>query len=316
MKNDYLNELKELLKRHQVSEKDIEDIMSDYEQMYSDGLDKDLSDKEIRDMLGEPKKIYEDLKDTLTFIVQKHRDHKLVALSPFIAVITFMSIGMSTNIWHPTWLVFLLIPILGVLSGRKNKDQFIGVMPFISLITFILGTYFFGYYEYFWLIFLIIPISALLFYPNKGNKVMLTSLVAAIIFYVYMTYNNYDAWIASLGFILPVCVSIYYGKIKIFADFDRSRKSLILLSILIVLIGLFFVIGFTLPNGFVYSWQVFLLFPISAIILSGRFRFVAIMPFLATIIFFSVGYFFNLFNISWLAFLLIPITGILDDKKK
>ncbi|MGE4320917.1 MAG: DUF1700 domain-containing protein [Acholeplasmataceae bacterium] len=314
MKNDYLDELKQILTNHNVSESDINDIMNDYTQMYDDGLDKSMSDTEIRELLGEPRRVYEDLKDTLSFIVKNHKDHKLVALSPFIALITFMTIGFTTQIWHPTWLIFLIIPILGVLSGG-GRDKIIGLMPFISLITVILvGTYL-GYYEYAWLAFLSIPMVALILHPSKKNTLMFSSFVIAILFYVYIVYTQGDILIGLLGFLLPVALGIYFERIRITVDFDRSRKGIMIFSTLIILLAIFITVGLLVPNSWVYAWQILLLFPIAAIIISGEFRLVAVMPFISTIIFFSVGYFFDMFYISWLAFLLIPMTGILDDGK-
>lgn len=38
------------------------------------------------------------------------------------------------------------------------------------------------------------------------------------------------------------------------------------------------------------------------------------MPLITVIIFFILGFSFNLWNIAWLAFLLIPIVSILKDK--
>ena len=312
MKNEYLDELKEILTNHDVSESDIKDILSDYEQMYEEGLDKDMSDHEIRSLLGEPKTVYEDLKDTLSFIVRKHGKNKFVALSPFLAVITFLAIGLSTNIWHPTWLVFMLIPISGVLSSH-SKGMIVGLSPFVALITFMLvGTYL-GYWEYAWLAFLLVPILGFLFHPTKKNIFVFLSLIVAIAFYVYMVYVYNEIRIGALGFILPILVSISFKKVTVEWNINKMGISTSIFTIFYILV--FLLIGFLVPNGWGFSWMILLLIPTTAVILSGHFRWVAIMPFLATIIFFSLGYFFQLFEYSWMAFFLIPITGILEGKK-
>ena len=312
MKNDYLNELKEILENHGVTQSDIQDIMSDYNQMYDDGLDKQMSDDEIRELLGEPSHIYNDLKDTLSFIREKSKKHKFVALSPFIALIIFMSIGLTTQIWHPTWLIFMLIPISGVLSG-KGRDTFIGLTPFIALISFFLISYYIGHYEFAWLVFLLTPITAAILHPKIRNIMFLLSLLLGIGFYLYMGIVRNQFQLGLLGFILPLMVAIINKQISIKWSF--AKNEIMISGAVMFWIIAFLLMGLFLPNAWGYAWQVLLLIPISAIVLSGRFKWVTIMPFLATIIFFSTGYFFGLFYISWLAFLLIPITGILETQK-
>lgn len=47
----------------------------------------------------------------------------------------------------------------------------------------------------------------------------------------------------------------------------------------------------------------------------NRNRLVSIMPFLATIAFFLIGYFYNAWHPAWLVFLLIPVTSILTTRR-
>ena len=48
---------------------------------------------------------------------------KLFMISPIISHIIYFTLGMTLNIWHPTWLVFFLIPILGLFSITKEKND-------------------------------------------------------------------------------------------------------------------------------------------------------------------------------------------------
>ena len=66
-------------------------------------------------------------------------------------------------------------------------------------------------------------------------------------------------------------------------------------------------------------WVLFLLIPMVVIFLDQRadnstFEFTTYTPFIATILFFLTGYYFNLFAISWLFFLIIPISAILEEQ--
>ncbi|QWB96399.1 DUF1700 domain-containing protein [Mycoplasmatota bacterium] len=313
MKNEYLDELRHILENHQVSEKDIDEILSDYTLLYDEGLNKDMSDKEIRELLGEPRNVYEDLKDTLTFIFTKSSNNKFVALTPFLATIIFMVIGFTTQTWHPTWLIFLLIPISGVLSRKNKKKMLVSLSPFIALIAFILLSYFTEEWPYTWLIFLLIPISGLLYKRTFKSLMRALSFFAAIAFYLYMAVVHDQALIGLLGFLLPIVVNINIVNFSI--DKHYTKQGITILFFVLLYITAFLLVGFYAPNAWVYAWQILLLIPVTAIILSGQFRWVAVMPFIATIIFFSTGYFFQMFHISWLAFLLIPMVGILSDQK-
>lgn len=80
---------------------------------------------------------------------------------------------------------------------------------------------------------------------------------------------------------------------------------------------LFFMIGFLLPNGFVYAWLTFLMIPMSAIILEGPKKklekLTALSPFIALIIYFAIlGFGLNLWHPGWIIFLMIPIIGGLN----
>lgn len=310
MKNDYLNELRDILENHHVSEKDIDEILSDYTLLYDEGVNKSMSEKEIRDLLGEPKNVYQDLKDTLTYVYKNRNKHKFVALSPFIAVFTFMLIGLTTQTWHPTWLIFLLIPMSGVISGR-TRHVIVGLSPFLALIAFFVLLEFDIERQFAWLVFLFVPLSGSLTKRSAKSYLIGLSIIAAIVAYLYLQIYTEFGQLSYLVFLLPIVVSISSGNISISTNLGDKPFSMGFFTLLYVIAFLF--IGFYF-EGWAYGWQVLLLIPVTAIIISGKFRWVAVMPFIATIIFFSLGHFFGLFYISWLAFLLIPVSGILSKE--
>lgn len=82
-----------------------------------------------------------------------------------VIVLVYLALGFWYNLWHPAWLIFLLIPI-GVLLYQKVIEKanvpFVSFSPFIAVISFFLiGEYLNGY-AYAWLVFLIIPILGVL----------------------------------------------------------------------------------------------------------------------------------------------------------
>jgi len=91
---------------------------------------------------------------------------RVVAATPLISLLIFLILGFFYNLWHPGWLVFLLIPIVPFLVGLK---QIRFTFPFVVLLAYIIiGLY--GYWHPGWIIFLLIPIQNILFPPKSFTK--------------------------------------------------------------------------------------------------------------------------------------------------
>lgn len=93
---------------------------------------------------------------------------------------------------------------------------------------------------------------------------------------------------------------------------DRTYKYRIIAVMPFLSLFIFFVLGmfFDLWHP---GWFVFLLIPMSALLINGPKGFrklVAVTPFLATIAFFVFGY-YDLWHPGWLVFLIIPVSNIL-----
>ena len=316
-KNSYLKDLREVLQNHEVLEIDIKDVLSDYEGMYEDALERGLSDGEVHKLLGDSNQVYQELRDTLHMKQVKRYKHKFVALSPVLAVLVFMTVGMSTDIWHPTWLIFLIIPITAIILNTQKQEKVVALSPFVAVITFILvGTYT-NYWNPAWLIFLIIPITALFYEKDTIKKtLMISSILIAVAFYLYMGYAQDDFMTGAFGFILPLVVILYYAELQfeiVVKNPLKRKNALIFTTVILVALATFFLLGY-LANGWVYAWMIFLFIPMTAIFLFDKPRkMTPFMPFIAVIIFYSLGYFFGLFEISWIAFLLIPVVAIIEN---
>lgn len=365
MKQDYLNRLSQCLKDHQILDADMIDVMNDYDEMYEDALAKGKSDEEIEALLGEPEDVVKELLDTLRIrdfkVVRKrnnrlvalapfialiaffllgylgdmwhpgwlvfllvpiagilgnvNKKEKFVALSPFIAVVVFIFLGVAYQAWHPGWLIFLLIPIAGVLTGARRKEVLLGISPFIALLLFILlGTYL-DAWAWSWLFFLIVPILGA-FYSRKALEryLLIPSILLAIGFYLYMYLAHDMIEIGLLGFILPFVVAIFIGNIRWSVHVRWSFNTGVNSMIVLCSVAAFLIVGLTVPQAWSWAWMILLLIPITSILIHRkRIRLTPIMPFVAVIVFFSLGYFFDLWHISWLAFLLIPMMGIIEN---
>ena len=318
MKAKYLDDLRRKLEEFQAAKSDIDEIINDYGQLYDDALASGRTDEEVYQSLGDPHHVAYELIDTLRIKHKKNVRNKIVALMPFISVITFMGIGLATDIWHPTWLVFLSIPVTAIILNTRTKDMLVSLSPFASVIVFmLLGTYK-GLWNPGWLVFLSIPMLGLVQSKHRFKALIQFSAFAiAIAFYLYWGYTTGQWQVAALGFALPIVTLILFGDIGFNWDLPKDgperRKALLMLSVVITCVIVFLLVGYFL-DGWLYAWQVFVFIPVSAILFfNKKLQLTPLMPFVAVMLFFNLGYFLDLWVISWIAFLLIPIVAIIEN---
>lgn len=317
MKDNYLKALKKELTEKNIGKSDIAEIIKDYSQLYDDALDSGKTPDVIETLLGDPKKVANEVTYEYQWTNPHKNRGKIIALMPFVSVITFMLLGILYDVWHPTWLIFLLIPVTAIVLETKGFERIIAISPFVAVISFILlGTYL-DLWNPGWLVFLITPMIAIF---KKRNIVLVfvyqVSFMLAIGFYLFMGYEHGLWSYGLLGFILPLFLGLWFHDVIVIFPFsikNLKRKDAIFIVILLTIIVVFLSLGFLL-SGWGYAWQLFLFIPMAAIIMYDKPRVAALSPFVSVIIFYSLGYFLGLWTVSWLAFLLIPISGILFSK--
>ena len=90
---------------------------------------------------------------------------KIVAITPILCAIAYLLLGFLKGIWHPTWLIFLLIPIvplvLKIFSGRRGA--LISFLELSIVIIYLLLGFIGGWWHPGWIIFLLMPIIGILF---------------------------------------------------------------------------------------------------------------------------------------------------------
>jgi len=81
---------------------------------------------------------------------------------PVLVVLLYLCIGFIFGIWHPTWLVFLTVPIyyMMVAMGKKhNKNNwYVFPYPILVLFAYLVGGVIFGIWHPTWILFLTIPV--------------------------------------------------------------------------------------------------------------------------------------------------------------
>lgn len=315
MKNKYIQEIKDYLQSKGVLKEEIDQIISDYESIYDEALESGLTDEEIIEKLGDPKSIYSVLKEDLTRKITV--PSKITGVMVFLAVIAFVLIGQLTNVWHPTWLVFMAIPLSGILTSVSSiKHKIIGSLPFISLIIYFTVSHFYTpFYLYGWPVFLLTLIGGMLDIKSDIRKIiMLVLFVLTIALYYVLSIITQNWYLPLLLFIVPVIYGLFINVIKIQVKLLSSK---ILLSIGIAIVLTYFIVSI-LTKAWAWSWVILLVVPMLSVYEQEKFSNPgAYIPFISVILFFLIGYFIEGgWTYSWMFLLANPIVTIIYPKKR
>jgi len=322
MKNQYLEEIKEALQDLEASKEDIKDILNDISGLYDDALEKGKTDEEIYALLGNPREVAYELIDTIKIRHHRNKRNKVVALMPFLATIAYMILGFGFDLWHPGWLVYLSIPISGIVFNTNIKNAIISLSPFVAVITYLILGFRYNLWHPGWLIFFLIPVISIILNTRfKDMFVALSPFAAVITFMILGTY--YDLWNPGwLVFLIIPMLGLLHSK---------SIWKMIISELSFII-----AIAFYLYMGYVQgSWALgalgFLL-PIAVSMLFGdvTFNFFWNVPkgadrkkvylLLSTILFcivtfVALGFFLQGWAYAWQVFLLIPVVSILAYDK-
>lgn len=320
MKTKYLEQLRALLEEFEANKTEIDDIISDYDQLYDDASSTGKTDEEIYQLLGNPKDVAYDLMDTLKLKRYKSKKNKIVALMPFLCTITFMILGMVYDLWHPGWMVFLLIPVTAILINTNFKNAVVALSPFLSVGIFMVLGFVYDLWHPGWLVFLSIPVLSILLHTKLRDVfVAISPFFAVTVFIILGTF--YDLWNPGwLIFLIIPMIGILYKKNKLLV--------LIYELTFILAIGFYLymgyeqgswglgALGFILPfavgiiiGDVTFTWDVY----------GGGYQKKAIVMvstvILCIALFFVLGFFLNGWVWAWQVFLLIPVTAILAFDK-
>lgn len=245
--------------------------------------------------------------------------NKLIALTPFLSLAIFFILGIQWNLWHPGWLVFLLIPLVPILLSLNSLNSLIGALPFLFVIVFVLLGDIFDLWHPTWALFLFIPALAIFQSPKPYSNVgaILSTLFIALYLVIETLFPN----AFNLLLLIPLAVTIVWiTRFEIVWTIDyREMKKEWLLLLLVACVPVAYVVVSFLTGLWHPLWLSFLAIPIFGIFQNQRrtkrFDITPYTPFLSVFLFVLFGELFNLYQLSWLWFLLIPIAGILEGNR-
>ena len=62
--------------------------------------------------------IIDENKENIRYHHRKKRSKiakKISSVTPLLAIVSFLALGFCLDAWHPGWLIFFIVPIVGVL---------------------------------------------------------------------------------------------------------------------------------------------------------------------------------------------------------
>ena len=321
-KSNFLQQLQKHLEDREVPNKEILDILEDYTMMIDEAIAQGEEEEAFVEKLGSPRDVAQSIRKQ-TRVYAKSGRSRFIALTPFIAMIIFFSLGFGLGAWHPGWMAFLLIPVSAiVLEVKKPMEKLTALSVFISLIVFMIVSTIWGIWHPMWAIFLLIPACG--FFNSRHRLIKwfgVYTLFALFAFIVYTLVVQPTHFYAFFLFAPIPLMALWAGEIDIHFGNNHSYKSLIISGLMLVILG-----GIYLYVGLVYriwhpTWLVFLLIPLRSLIYRAFFlrkwvHPVAFAPFISLALFFLVGELFSGYAYSWMSFLLIPITAIVFDRPK
>lgn len=328
-KQEYLLSLKTLLNQYDIEEDTKDDIMNDYASLWQQYQELNMDDVDIISKLGNPKDIIHELtegyikKEIKAHHQKKSFHNKLIALTPFIALVLFFAGGFLINQGFSfSWIAFLIIPMTAIiLEGPHNIiEKLTALSPFIAVILFIpiLG-FWLNLWHPGWIVFLMIPIIGGLTHPSRMKRFLISGglLMTSITFIILdqflslgmFSISSYVSIPYSMFVFIPVIVILLVEWIK------QITKNGIMYAILLVSsIALYVWISIEYQL-WAFAWIIFFSIPVYAILKQApkSSKLVALMPFISTSLFMILGY-FNYWAFAWMVFLLIPVVAIIKEK--
>lgn len=93
--------------------------------------------------------------------------HKICAVTPYLCTIAYVLMGSLGKLWHPGWLVFLLIPIVPVILYLHKKTLVVDIINLIIFFSYFVIGFIFDIWHPTWVVFLLIPVIEILFGSDK-----------------------------------------------------------------------------------------------------------------------------------------------------
>lgn len=212
----YLKKINSILNSFHMDEHDKKTYLNAIKQAIN--TEKKTTDDEaiILSNLKDPRIIVEELsmsyrrKTRIPFI------NIILKLIPWLLLGLYLLVGFTANLWHPTWLMFLLWPLLVVLLESINDydiHPISSVSPMLILFLFLALGIIFNLWHPAWALLFLIPMFPLVnsrhSFTNKSvfySLLMPLLILPLFVFLHYYLQTIHPIWILWLLLLLPVFI--------------------------------------------------------------------------------------------------------------
>jgi signal transduction histidine kinase len=164
----------------------------------------------------------------------------ITGLVAVLSIAAFFIIGFTYGIWQYAWIIFLTIPLAGIIAEIALKGKYadkagilVGLVAILSAILYFCLGYFMNYWYNGWIVFFLIPLTALFteLLVKKSHRLdTLIGIVAmtCLVFYLLMGFV-YSLWhVAWIIFLLIPITAVVVEIIKTARgkDMEKSGRSL------------------------------------------------------------------------------------------
>lgn len=95
---------------------------------------------------------------------------RFIAATPILVTIAYLIMGFEFDLWHPGWVIFILIPLMPALL--KPRTEIRGLFPLIIVAIYLLMGFIWGLWHPGWIIFLFIPVFYILFPERRKDEIV------------------------------------------------------------------------------------------------------------------------------------------------
>jgi len=136
---------------------------------------------------------------------------------PIIVLFLYLAAGFLFNLWHPTWLIFLTIPVyyemVATLKQKNTKNKwYVFPYPILVFLVYLTAGFLFHIWHPTWLLFLTIPVYYIMIAMSNAKNFRAKANIfpypiLCVIFYLAIGFD-YNLW--HPGWLLFLTIPVYY----------------------------------------------------------------------------------------------------------
>ncbi len=86
---------------------------------------------------------------------------KVMGITPLVVTVTYLFFGFTEGLWHPLWVLFLLIPLMSTILFSK-KLLSMSLIVLVVILSYLLMGFLWNLWHPGWLVFFVIPIAGVI----------------------------------------------------------------------------------------------------------------------------------------------------------